>query len=201
MPKIIDRDKVRREIADKALAVFIGKGYHRARLSDIASRCQLSRTNLYQYFKSKDELFRYVLHLQLDEIGADYSNILIRTDLTNLEKIKALITFVFREYYQKKEILLMLIDFWLRMTLEGKDMLSELNKRTLRLQQVLKELLDKGVRKEEIIPINTKRMSMMLFSVIKAFLVQAALSEDISLADLTESTLVLLDGLEPHSEH
>jgi len=197
MPKIVDRDKIRSRIADQALTIFIRKGYHQARLSEIAAQCQLRRTNLYQYFKSKDELFRYVLHLQLDQIGADYSNILMRADLTNLEKIKAIITFVFREYYQKKKVLLMLIDFWLRMKLEGKDMLSELNKRTLRLQQVLKELLDEGVQKGEITPINTKRMSMMLFSVIKAFLVQAALSEDISLEDLTESTLVLLDGLEP----
>ncbi|MGO9872815.1 MAG: TetR/AcrR family transcriptional regulator [Acidimicrobiia bacterium] len=48
----------RQRILDAALAVFADVGYHRASIDQIAKRCGCSRVAFYQYFASKNDLFR-----------------------------------------------------------------------------------------------------------------------------------------------
>jgi len=49
MPRIVDHDKRKREIARSALMLFSKQGYHESSFSDIASACRLSRSNIYNY--------------------------------------------------------------------------------------------------------------------------------------------------------
>jgi len=53
MPKIVDYSKRKRKIAKAALNLFSKQGYHRVSFGDIASASGLSRTNIYNYFKTK----------------------------------------------------------------------------------------------------------------------------------------------------
>ncbi len=48
----------RQRILDAALVVFSDVGYHRGSIDQIAKRCGCSRVSFYQYFASKDDLFR-----------------------------------------------------------------------------------------------------------------------------------------------
>lgn len=45
-------------ILDAAFHLFAGYGYRRVSMEDIAARLGLSRTALYQHFRSKDDIFR-----------------------------------------------------------------------------------------------------------------------------------------------
>src|SRR3954464_9054153 len=67
-----DRDARREAILDVAEAVFLEQGFAAASMSEIAARLGGSKGTLYNYFKSKDELFQaYVQRrcvLNLDEI-------------------------------------------------------------------------------------------------------------------------------------
>src|SRR6201985_3540974 len=70
----LDRDQRRELILDVAEAVFLEQGFAAASMSEIAARLGGSKGTLYNYFKSKDELFQaYVLRrcaLNLEEIYA-----------------------------------------------------------------------------------------------------------------------------------
>jgi AcrR family transcriptional regulator len=57
----------RREILDNASHVFLEQGFERASMSEIAARVGGSKTTLYGYFKSKEELFVAVASAQADE--------------------------------------------------------------------------------------------------------------------------------------
>jgi AcrR family transcriptional regulator len=69
----LDRDARRELILDVAQAVFLEEGFANASMSTIAARLGGSKGTLYNYFKSKDDLFNaYVLRrcLWQDEIFA-----------------------------------------------------------------------------------------------------------------------------------
>lgn len=53
----ISQDLRRKEIMEAALHVFGTKGYSRTNIEDIAQEIGMSKGSIYQYFKSKEELF------------------------------------------------------------------------------------------------------------------------------------------------
>jgi AcrR family transcriptional regulator len=62
----------RDQILDAASEVFVERGFHKARMEDIAKRSKLSKGSLYWYFKSKDaivnELFNRIFSREAQEI-------------------------------------------------------------------------------------------------------------------------------------
>lgn len=64
------REERREQILKAALQVFAEKGYHNARVSDVAARVGVSQGAIYWYFKSKEELFETAFMSQLDAMFA-----------------------------------------------------------------------------------------------------------------------------------
>jgi AcrR family transcriptional regulator len=67
----VKTDAKRREIVTTAWEVFEAKGYDGASMSDVAERLGGSKTTLYRYFSSKEELFAAVLQETLQEQSTD----------------------------------------------------------------------------------------------------------------------------------
>ncbi|KJZ14873.1 TetR family transcriptional regulator [Marinomonas sp. S3726] len=57
MPKIVDHDKKREEIALKAASIFLEHGYKDLGMRQLCSHLSMSKSAVYHYFKSKDEIF------------------------------------------------------------------------------------------------------------------------------------------------
>lgn len=57
MPKVVDHEACRREIAEKAVAVFRAQGYRRLSLRGIAGEIGVSKSSIYHYFPNKQALF------------------------------------------------------------------------------------------------------------------------------------------------
>jgi AcrR family transcriptional regulator len=62
MPKVVPeyKEKARERILEAALRVFSEKGYHEARMEDIADRLGVSKRTLYLYYKNKEELYKAI---------------------------------------------------------------------------------------------------------------------------------------------
>ena len=92
-----DKDARRDAILDVAEQVFLEQGFAAASMSEIAARLGGSKGTLYNYFKSKDELFEaYVLRrcaLNLDEIyvvraeGESVRDLLMRLGRNYLRRV------------------------------------------------------------------------------------------------------------------
>lgn len=50
------------EIVDAAIRCFASKGYHATQISDIIARAGVARGTFYLYFKSKHEIFQFILN-------------------------------------------------------------------------------------------------------------------------------------------
>ncbi len=58
MPKIVDHEAYRRELAVKAVDIFTEHGVNGLGMRGIAEALGISKSALYHYFSSKDELFK-----------------------------------------------------------------------------------------------------------------------------------------------
>jgi AcrR family transcriptional regulator len=72
MPRVIPgyKEQARRRILDAAQSVFAEKGYHEARMEDIAGRVGVSKRTLYLYFKNKEDLFAAICAESVDTVAA-----------------------------------------------------------------------------------------------------------------------------------
>lgn len=63
MPRVVPeyKEKAKDRIVEAALGVFSKKGYHDTTMDDIAERLGVSKGALYQYFESKEDLYRAIL--------------------------------------------------------------------------------------------------------------------------------------------
>lgn len=64
----VQKDYIRTNILESALEEFSSKGFRIATMSSIAERCNISKSNLYRYFSSKDDICHELLKLPSVEI-------------------------------------------------------------------------------------------------------------------------------------
>lgn len=64
----IKKDYTREQIVEVAKQVFMTKGYTKTSMRDIAAGVGIGVSNIYNYFKSKDELFRHIVAPLLKEL-------------------------------------------------------------------------------------------------------------------------------------
>lgn len=84
----LDPEKAKR-IIDAAVSEFAEKGYEAANTNQIAKAAGISVGSLFQYFKTKENLFRYVIHLGAGIIETDIGEIL-DDEISGREKLHKL---------------------------------------------------------------------------------------------------------------
>src|SRR5512136_2245781 len=119
MPKLVDLDQRKAEIAHKALYAFAFEGYHKTSLGAIARMCHIGRTTIYEYFRNKDEIFSYALSYSFDLLKADLQQARQEPGLTSLERIAAIVRAILAIFYRDKRVLLVLVEHSLRILREN----------------------------------------------------------------------------------
>jgi AcrR family transcriptional regulator len=71
MPKMYPgyRDEVRKKIVQEASSLFMEKGYSATTMDDIAGRLGVTKASIYQYYKSKVDLFAAAAEFQRQELA------------------------------------------------------------------------------------------------------------------------------------
>lgn len=75
MPKIVDKAAKRQEILEAAIAVFVEKGYHGAKMADIAVAAGMGKGTLYEYFPTKESLPKEIFNLFFAELNDQLSQL------------------------------------------------------------------------------------------------------------------------------
>ena len=75
MATIVEHDKRKHEILQKALDVFIEEGFEDVTFQKIADRCGITRTTLYIYFKNKREIFLWSIKQLTSRLEAELVSI------------------------------------------------------------------------------------------------------------------------------
>ena len=74
----IKKDYTREQIVEIAKRVFLKNGYAKTSMRDIAKGVDIGVSNIYNYFKSKDELFRHIVRpliVELERMMHEHHNV------------------------------------------------------------------------------------------------------------------------------
>ncbi|MHA6253110.1 TetR/AcrR family transcriptional regulator [Oceanobacillus sp. CAU 1775] len=114
MPKISDEAKEERKIKilDAALECFSKKGYSASTVDDIVKYSELSKGSVYNYFKSKEEIFLSLLNQRSEAVFENLRVNLARID-SPVEKLKYWIRTDLPYDINKRKFMHVHIESWL----------------------------------------------------------------------------------------
>jgi AcrR family transcriptional regulator len=195
MPKIVDLDQKKAEIAHKALYAFAFEGYHKTSLGAIARMCGIGRTTIYEYFRDKDEIFSYALSHSFDRLQPDFRQILQQPGLTSLERIAAILRAILTLFYQDKRALLVLVEHSLRLLRENREVAGRLRDRMRGLQDLLESLLGEGLAAGQIRPLGARGQAQALTMLAESAILQFSMNPEVPLEEVIAGVENLLQGL------
>jgi AcrR family transcriptional regulator len=195
LPKIVDLDQKKAEIAHKALYAFAFEGYHKTSLGAIARMCGIGRTTIYEYFRDKDEIFTYTLNHSFDLLQPDFRQILQQQGLTSLERIAAILRAILTLFYEDKRALLVLVEHSLRLLRENREVAGRLRDRIKGLQDLLESILREGMEAGQLRRLDARGQAQALTMLAEASILQFSMNPEIPLEEVAAGVDNLLQGL------
>ncbi len=110
-PKAIDKGAKKQAILEAAMKVFAQKGFARTRMSEIALQAGIGKGTIYEYFRSKDQIFHEAFHYFIADIEAAYSQIITEKS-DAIEKLSAMIEVSINSFLAAGDFGGILMDFW-----------------------------------------------------------------------------------------
>ena len=142
MPKIVDRDRYRKELLEKCFHLFANKGYGSLTMRQVATGIGVSTGTLYHYFDSKEELFIQLIE-NITEQDILRATDEIDDDLETIEeKVLAFGKFIVKNeklFYRQN---LLLINFFQQTELTQKPLVEAIQRSFKRYQQEIMVFLD-----------------------------------------------------------
>lgn len=194
MPKIIDVEKKKREIAINSINVFLEHGFFQTKFADIAEVCGMGRTSIYKYFNNKEEIYFYILQLGFEYFEEQYQKICSNTTLTYMDKLKKLID-IYLINIGEQDITKRFVKFFLTVHFKQSMIEKKVQKLSDRIYQSIKELLAGAVREQEIIKIDVIAMSALIHAILEAISIQKSIKCYVDIQSQIKSLNILIDGL------
>ena len=98
------------EILDIARKLFWEKGYDGTSLKDIAGSCGFETTNIYYYYKNKEEILFEALRVELDTLVAETKHLREKDPGNPVERLKSFIDIELKKHLGEHRLQGMLID-------------------------------------------------------------------------------------------
>lgn len=195
-----EREKIRKnqEIIEASIKVFSEKGFYEATMLDIANAVEMGVGTLYQYFKSKDDLYYNAILYKLNEFHSFYQEKL--KDKQNLlDIISSMITAWIEYFSNNNDFFAIVFSEWVNVK---KTFARKLKKKlTNEFIEKYKEIIDvitkaktAGEIREDI---NVEILSSMIFGTIHHIIhMEAIKKEPIVPAVVAENIIgILLSGI------
>ncbi len=146
MPKIVDKEQKKREIALLALDVFVDQGFEAASISRIAEVAGIGKGTVYEYFDSKEELFSAAIVVCVEQMVEAAKTVLEGVD-DPVERLRRLVHASMEPFISDERTLKLTIAMFQVMLTGGKlDPHGNLIREMFRgFRQTLVEILLDGV--------------------------------------------------------
>jgi AcrR family transcriptional regulator len=192
MSIVVEHEKRRREILEKALDVFIDEGFEDTTFQKIADRCGITRTTLYIYFKNKKEIFNYSIKQLLLDVEGDISRVREDKTLSSADKIIRILTEIIERLEASSRLLSVILDYLFHLARSNSDPNDRVRRRTLRLRHILASMVIDGIKAGEIAPVNIKLADELFYGLIEAAIFRLVVLKRDSVGDLKESIVLVV---------
>ncbi|MDR1787748.1 MAG: TetR/AcrR family transcriptional regulator [Treponema sp.] len=194
MAIIVEHEKRRAEILERALDVFIDDGFADTTFQKIADRCGLTRTSLYRYFHNKTEIFNFSIKYLLDGIEHEIRRIRGSGE-GSAGKLSAILCGTLRWLEENRRILAVVMQYLMLIARGGRDPGPRLRRRTIRLRHFFASTVIEGIRSGEFAAVNVHDADDMLFSILEAAAFKLVVLRQDSVDELKRGALIAVNGL------
>ena len=186
MSIVVEHEKRRIEILEKALGVFMDDGFEDATFQRIADRCGITRTTLYIYFKNKKEIFNYSIKELLIKAEESIQEIRADESMNNVDKITRVLLDILKLLEQNRRLLSVILDYLLHLSKSDSSPEVRVRRRTVRLRHILASMVIEGVKNGELKKVNIKTADDFLYGIIETAIFHLVILKRKSLTDLRD---------------
>ncbi|MBP7096571.1 MAG: TetR/AcrR family transcriptional regulator [Spirochaetia bacterium] len=197
MSIVVEHDKRKKDILDKALDVFIEDGYEDATFRKISERCGITRTILYLYFKNKREIFAFSIKQFLGGLEASILEAVTVEGLGAAERIRAVCSLVFRACAGQRRLLQVILDYLDGARKAGSDVEERVRRRTIRMRHILAGLVIEGMRSGEFGKASVRDVNDALYALIEAGIFRTVVLGRPEIDELDKAVERVLAGIRP----
>jgi AcrR family transcriptional regulator len=187
MSIVVEHEKRRHEILEKALDVFIDEGFEDVTFQKIADRCGITRTTLYIYFKNKREIFAYSIKQLLSGVENDLRRIHGDQQLSAIEKLIKVVTSIIEIMEKNRRFLSVILNYLLYLSKGDADPDTRVRKRTIRVHHILATMVIEGIRAGEIAPVNVKAVDDLLYGLMESAIFRLVVLKRSTVGELRNS--------------
>ena len=195
MSIVVEHDKRKKDILDKALDVFTDEGYEDTTFRKIAERCGITRTILYLYFKNKREIFSYSIKQFTAGLEADIQAIALRPSVSNADKLSAILDLVLLRCAEQRRLLTVIFGYLDHLRKSGGDPDERVRRRTIRMRHILSTLLISGMQSGEFRKMSIRAATDLIYSLIEAAIFRIVILGKPGAGTLSASGRMVVEGL------
>ncbi len=167
MPKGIpltdeEQQRRRKEIFDASVHLFLEKGFTETSMREIAKAAGLGKSTLYDYYKSKDEIMVSYFEEEIKKITIHAEEI-IQANSTIAEKLRKIMQMHLGYLVDSRQIFLKLSLEAQRLSADSQEQI-QLHRHAY--QDMLRKLIEEGIRRGEFRPVNPLFTARSIFSLL-----------------------------------
>ncbi len=195
MPKIVDKEAKKMEILHAAMQVFAQKGVVKTKIIDIATTAGVGKGTIYEYFRSKEEIFTSAYTYFCQTMESMVQEALSKEDdpLKQLELILTISLDAFRHIGEEFADIMM--EFWAEgIRNKNLEILDAINLKGVysNYRKMIQQILKKGIEKGMFNPMDTKLTASILIGALDGIMLQWIM--DRKAINLRKVPAVILDG-------
>lgn len=195
MAIIVEHEKRKREILDKALDIFMEEGYEDVTFQKIADRCGITRTTLYIYFKNKREIFLWSIKQLTEEIESSLLAIAQADNIPVKERLHKILYTILDTCAENRRLFTVTLTYLLQLKKTGKDPAVRVRRRILRLRHLLSTVIIEGINTGEFKPVNVHNTNELLYSIIESAIFRLAVLDQKDISELRTTFDLTVSGI------
>lgn len=186
MAIVVEHEKRKREILEKALQLFCEEGYEDVTYQKIADRCNITRTTLYIYFKNKKEVFLFSIKQFTKDIEKDLL-LILKDESNSIDSLKKILIKVLEHSEKNNRLFKILLPYLTQVEKSGGDVNEKVKRRVIRIQHFMSTVIIKGQKKGEIKKLPVKEINDLLYGLLESGLLRLSLLNYNDLAETKAS--------------
>ena len=194
MSIVVEHDKRRYDILEKALDVFIEEGFEDATFQKIADKCGITRTTLYIYFKNKREIFNFSIKQLLGTLENDISGLRKEKSISHTDKLYQVISVIIERLEENRRLLSVILDYLVHASKGDYDPDYRVRRRTVRLRHILTAMIIDGIKAGEFsASLNVKEANELLYSFLEATVFRLVVLRRASVGEIKSTVKLAID--------
>jgi AcrR family transcriptional regulator len=187
MSIVVEHEKRRREILEKALDVFMDEGFEDATFQKIADRCGITRTTLYIYYKNKRDIFNYSIKQLLLEVENDLCRVRRNQELNSIDKLIQVLSLIIDRLEENRRLLSVVLNYLLYLSKSDSNPDHRVRRRTIRMRHILATMVIDGIRVGEIAPLNVRTADDLFYGLFESAIFRLVVLKRPSVGDLKKA--------------